>query len=105
MATEVTKADTTAHDDQVRAILAKAQMWKVGIISVVALAMLGAGEFYGHPFGNGFYTLLGGIVGNEYQQTKDAFQYYFGGSSGSTAKSVASEKATANGKTGQNLAS
>lgn len=99
----VTHADTTAHDDQVRASLAGWALLRSAVLIILivggSLAFLAYGEYTGKKFDPALYTLMGTAIGavitNEYAIITAAWQYYFGSSSGSTAKSVAQEKKAA----------
>lgn len=87
-----TKADTTAHDDRVRKWLAVLVIVQFVIVAGSICAFLVHADSAAKPVTNGVLSVLIMVVQSEIAFVMLALQYYFGSSSGSTAKSVAMEK-------------
>lgn len=98
-ANNVTKADTVAHDDRVR-------FWLAIIISVQFTIVVGGicgfliyEALQKISVGTDILAVLIMVVQAEIQTLTITWQYYYGSSSGSTAKGVAAEKSGVKGTT------
>jgi len=86
--------NTTAHDDQVRKWLALGVIAQFMIIvgGICGYLIFSAYTGSGSKIGTDIFTVLTVVVTAEIGYVKDTLTYYYGSSSGSTAKNVAQEK-------------
>jgi hypothetical protein len=92
VAPAVTQADTTAHDDRARYNIARIDMLGFVVIVGGICAFLIYSEIMGHVLSNGILAILTMVVQSMFALILMSRSYYYGSSSGSTAKSVAAEK-------------